>query len=136
MERSSKLKDRVHWIWDQWPGDHSKYDDVLRGVLKIARGHAAYWLNEPVLDEPDFAFAGAVSFVSEEYLKSFASFEDSMGVYPEIGSRAFFMTGESASQPGWIEIKKGQYEYLITWSPAVRVRVAMYCRYLLDVTWA
>jgi hypothetical protein len=97
-------------------------------LLKLARGHAAYELDERPVREPALAWAPLAS-VDADSRRAFETPPHS-SVYPEVGCRAMqrmaVISVRLASltdpgdtlehrflvDPGWIEVQQGRYRYL------------------------
>jgi len=109
-------------------------------VLKLARGHAAYELNEPQFEHPDqIAFVPLDSLVAKERER----FETPppIDVLPEIGSRA--MQRVSAYTDGstegwftdWVEVQPGRYRYLAAAGYQITIRIVMSEYLACEVIW-
>lgn len=112
-------------------GRTSFFADMLRiknVVLKLARGHAVYELNEPQLDDPEHLVVIPLSSLDPG---SRASFETPLKsfVLPEVGSRGsqrLLVNDPGASV--WINVQEGRYRYLAStgkWS-IVRIVIGEY----------
>ncbi len=74
---------------------HSVFDveqDRLRNVvMKLARGHASYELNDPKHDDPDVFWVQPLSALNRDQTKQFEDRpkpgEVQLGIWPEVGSR-------------------------------------------------
>jgi len=92
-------------------------DRVRNVVLKLARGHVAYELSLPQLEDPDYiSFVPFVTMTEDQR----SEFELAAGSgpegWPEIGSRAFIRAakGESAyPSSGWIVVQPDRYRYRV-----------------------
>jgi hypothetical protein len=110
-------------------------------VLKLARGHAAYELGTPQLDEPE-----TIEFVPLSTLspKQRADFEgvDAGGLrgWPEIGSRAFFRACGAPpfnDQCGpWITVQPGRYRYSVDEHGGVTVRIVLADYLACRIVWS
>jgi hypothetical protein len=108
---------------------------VRNVVLKLARGHAAFELNEPQRDDPrSIGFWPLVTMG----LKQREDFEIPpwSSVWPEVGSRAMQRLVEA--DPGasiWIVVQPGRYRYLASVGDGVIVRIVL-SEYLgCEVSW-
>lgn len=85
---------------------------IKKVVLKLARGHAIYELNEPQLDEPThLAFVPLLSMDPESRVNFEACPKSS--IFPEVGSRS--LQRIVVIDPGlslWITIQPERYRYL------------------------
>lgn len=103
-----------------------EYERVLNIVLKLARGHAAFELGEPFLDNPS-----SVNFIP---LCSMASgvrveFEQCSwnGFWPEVGTRGMQRMVNVGFDLPWIEVQQDKYRYLVNpRPPMVRIVIAEY----------
>lgn len=133
--RSSARRDEAGLlIWT--PED----ERVQRVVVKLARGHAAYELSLPQLEDPFDVRIRPFVVMSES---DQASFEDAgasgiMG-WPEVGSRAFHRACGArpfADQPGpWVVVQEGRYRYAVHQSGGVSVQVVLSDYLACSVEW-
>ena len=116
-------------------------DRVRNVVLKLARGHAAYELSLPQLDEPEEVTFGPFLGMSES---DRADFENAglgqLRGWPEIGSRAFLRAcGASPSQNPegpWIVVQPGRYRYSVDEPGGIVVRIVLADYLACRVRWA
>jgi hypothetical protein len=107
-------------------------------IMKLARGHVAYELSEPRVDEPRYLQFMALSSMTNKQRQAFeeAPAED---VFPEIGSRTFvdsFCANTGLFLPsGWNTIQEGRYRYLVSWSGPLLVRFVISEHLACDVAW-
>lgn len=98
-----------------------EWERVNRVILKNARGHAAYEIGEPMLDEPDYVRACPLMTLDSP---ARAAFEE-MGweVWPEVGSRMMtrFLSGEDLDN-GWVVVQEDIYRYGVMQDDGVVVR--------------
>jgi hypothetical protein len=114
---------------------HVEVSRVKNVVIKHARGHAAFELNEPQLEAPsNVAFAPLLS-LSSEILKNFETPLFST-ILPEVGSRAMQrLVDVDAKPPGWITVQPGRYRYLTSVGDGIVVRF-VFSEYLAcEVRW-
>lgn len=104
------------------------YERVKNLVLKLARGHAAYELSEPQMNEPEHIAIHPYGTISDEIL---AEFECSqiMSMWPEIGSRAFInviLPNKNITiKNGWNITQDSRYRYMITYDGGVSVKIVI-----------
>jgi len=115
-------------------------DRVRNVVLKLARGHVAYELSLPQLDEP--SVVGFLPFItmSEDDRTGFESVgPGGLRAWPEIGSRAFLRACGAkpyADAPGpWIDIQPGRYRYAVNEDGGVLVRIVLAEYLACQVVW-
>jgi len=104
-------------------------------VLKMARGLAAFELNEPMLDDP--SKVSIVPFLSmnsheREYFETMSE----LSLWPEVGTRAFQRravkgTGESK----WINVQQGRYRFLTISDDAMTIRIVIGEYLACEVIW-
>lgn len=85
---------------------------VNRVVLKLARCHAAFELNEPQLHEPSHLGFRPLPLMTEDERESFERDDDAFGIWPEVGSRAMqrvLVAGTDAFVKGWVTVQEGNY---------------------------
>ncbi len=107
-------------------------DRVRQVVLKLARGHIAYELSLPKLEEPhlvEFLPFVAMTVERRSAFENPASSE--IAPWPEIGSRAFLRSLVVSNQvyhdDGWIVVQPGRYRYLVTQTNGDVVQI-VFCR--------
>ncbi len=107
-------------------------------VLKLARGHAAYELNEPQLDEPEHLNFMPILYMTKEQFELFNTPLVESG-YPEIGSRKFcqlFVTdNQIINSSSWEVIQQGRYKYLVSYSGQIIVRMVLSEYLACEVIW-
>lgn len=112
---------------------------VRNVVVKLARGHAAYELSEPRLDEPE-----SVSFVpfctmSQVQMQSFEASGPMTAGWPELGSRAFLRAvgcSLAPSKEGWITVQAARYRYLVAQLNGLVVRAVLSEYLACEVVWS
>ena len=111
-------------------------DRVRNVVLKLARGHAAYELNEPQLDEPT-----ALNFIPltsmDPGVRSRFETPPQSWVWPEVGSRAMQRLATAFPvRVNWIIVQSGRYRYMTAVSDGIVVRMVL-SEYLgCEVVWS
>ncbi len=104
-----------------------EFDRVKNVVVKLARGHSAYELSLPQIEEPtDFSFQ-PLMLMSDEERDSFESAGIVPGAsrgWPEVGSRAFIRECEHPTENPWIEIQPGRYRYAVDQRCGTCVQIA------------
>lgn len=111
LNASERANDSDELVWEP------EIDRVKSAVLKLARGHIAYELSLPKLEEPDRLEFAPLMLMSEDQRAVFESPESGpYALWPEIGSRAFFRAVDefpSSGSSGWINVQPGRYRYLV-----------------------
>lgn len=115
--------------------ERERVDAVL---LKLARGHVAYELNEPQLDDPSFVNHVPLPALTDEQRRSFEEPAD-VGLWPEVGSRAMQRVlgiGDPLER-GWFVVQPRRYRFMTgTTGDSTFVRIVL-SEYLAgEVVWA
>lgn len=133
LENSKRLEELGNVIWDV------EVDRVRRVVLKLARGHIAYELSLPKIEEPDTLSFIPLILMSEEQRLAFESpASGSLELWPEIGSRAFIRAAKGLTNPGseqWNEVQPERYRYLVSQSDGDFVRFVLSEYLACHVVW-
>lgn len=112
---------------------------VRNVVLKLARGHAAYELNEQKLDAPSHMMFVPLHTLTAEARRHFEN-PPHPSAWPEVGTRAMqrmaiSMAGPTILRPDWIDVQEGQYRYFAISESAVMVRVVIGEYLACEVIW-
>ena len=114
-------------------------DRVRAVVLKLARGHAAYELSLPQLDDPlDVSFAPFVVMTYEQRTLFESGTASGLGFWPEIGSRAFIRAATNWQPPdpqGWLTVQEGRYRYAVEQVGGLHVRIVLSEYLACEVCW-
>lgn len=106
-------------------------------ILKLARGHIAYELSLPRIDEPlSISFAPLI-LLDEEVVTDFLSPVDTP-FWSEIGSRAFIKETKNMTwhrSDNWQVIQKARYQYLVSQSDGDFVRILLSDYFACEVRW-
>lgn len=141
LEHSPALRERLRQARHEqeegvlWDFDAERVKTVL---LKLARGHAAFELNEPQLAEPDVFWFRPLVLMTEAERAAFEDDPPAVAGWPEIGSRAFnrlFVAGDEAWQEGWLVVQTARYRYLVTQEGGLRVRLVLREYLACEVIW-
>ena len=100
-------------------------DRVREVVVKLARCHAAYELNEPQLAEPDHVGFWPLVTLSDEQRHHFETVEGELAGWPEVGSRALQRVTMVDGLPevgGWLSVQDGRYRFMAVGSGSVIIR--------------
>ena len=94
-----------------WQADADRVRNV---VLKLARGHMAFDLSLPHLEDPAIISFKPIVMMSEEELTAFESLRENE-LFPEVGSRAFISVCESpeGERHDWNVVQPGKYRYRV-----------------------
>jgi hypothetical protein len=118
-----------------WTPETTRVENVL---LKLARGHAMYELNEPMFDGPAGISFIPIHLLTPESRHLFEIGGDSnFGVWPEVGSRAMQRILIQADViSGWIYVQPDRYRYKVGWDGPVRVKMVIRDYLAAEVVWA
>ena len=111
---------------------------VTRIILKLARGHAAFELNEPQLEAPTSVWFAPLVAMTDAQVDAF--FNDLAGgsVYPEVGSRALdrlFSGADTAGDGRWVIVQAGRYRYAAGWGGGICIRMVIRDHLACEVRW-
>jgi hypothetical protein len=101
-------------------------DRVRKVASKLAQGHAAFELSQPMFRDPDRLEVFPLTQLSEEERRSFESVP--AGPYwPEVGSRAMIrmVEGGPDMDGGWVVVQAGRYRYLASAADGALVRIVL-----------
>jgi len=134
---SERLKKARKIIGDQVLWDFEA-DRVKRVLLKLARGHAAFELNEPQIAAPDvFSFKPLVAMTSSDRDDFEENVRPRLTPWPEVGSRAMnrlFITGSDVYD-SWITVQEGRYRYRTSQDPGLRILLVIREYLACDIAW-
>lgn len=105
-----------------WKPELERFEEV---ILKLARGHIAYELSLPRIEEPTSVQMMPLGLMPPDSVAEFLS-DQSTHLVPEIGSRAFirgFRTFGSSNVDPWQIVQPGRYQYLVSQSRGDFVRI-------------
>ena len=134
IESALKKDEADNLLWEP------EADRIQNVVLKLARGHAAYELY-PKLEEPTAVSFAPLSVLSDEERSSFEqTVTDKIGLWPEIGSRAFLRAfGKSPDRlplsGDWIVVQPDRYRYAVAETGGVIVRMVLSEYLACEVVW-
>lgn len=112
-------------------------DRLERVVLKLAKGHALFELNEPMYDPPAHVSALAFHNLGPEERQTFET-PPQVRILPEVGSRAMqrMIVAGSSVFSDWILVQPGRYRYLTTAAESeTDIRIVMSEYLACQVTW-
>lgn len=112
---------------------------MSRVVLKLARCHAAFELNEPQLHEPLHLEFKPLSVMTEVERAAFESGDDTLDVWPELGSRAMqrmLVVGTDAFTEGWLGVQEGNYRFRVNHASGLAVKLVLREYLGCEVVWS
>ncbi len=116
-----------------------EHDRVQRVIVKLARSHALYELNEPQLTEPANIGFYPIGSLSEDGRQQFETGGAAglVSVWPEVGSRAMQRLAESwRGEAGWLIVQPGRYRYIASADPeGVTVKMVLSEYLACEVIW-
>lgn len=124
--------------------DHRRVRNV---VLKLARGHAAYELNAPQLDEPvnvrimpimPIMQIMRIMRMSEADYEAFEQDTGGLSGWPEVGSRAMnrvIIALRKSFVEDWLIVQEGNYRYRTSQDGGLQLRFVIREYLACDVLW-
>ncbi len=109
-------------------------------VLKLARGHAVYELDEQRREEPSHVMITPLHLLTSEQRKHFETPPKST-IWPEVGTRALQRVvvwgaeNPAVLDPDWIDVQESQYRYFAVAESAVMVRIVVGEYLACEVIW-
>ena len=109
-------------------------------VLKLARGHAVYELDEQRREEPSHVMITPLHLLTSEQRKHFETPPKST-IWPEVGTRALQRVvvwgaeNPAVLDPDWIDVQESQYRYFAIAESAVMVRIVVGEYLACEVIW-
>ena len=103
-------------------------DRVNRVVLKLARCHAAFELNEPQLHKPTHLGVQPLPLMTEDERQTFESDDDAFGIWPEVGSRALqrvIVAGTDSFVEGRVTVQEGNYRFRTSQANGLTVKIVL-----------
>ncbi len=124
LNASKRTDDKGRLIWQP------ENERVRNVVLKLARGHAAYELSLPQLDDPNKVVFLPLLAMSRSQRMGFENgTPGDLTGWPEVGSRAFLSACggyPNTTQVGkWIEVQHGRYRYSVDQPGGVVVQIVI-----------
>lgn len=109
-------------------------DRVENVLLKLARGHAAYELNEPQFADPVSVNYSPLGTLSEEARAKFDELPQP-SVFPEVGSRGMSRLVSGGLRTEWLNVQAGRYRYAAIATDRVIVRFVLSEYLACEVIW-
>jgi len=113
-------------------------DRVSRVILKLARCHAAFELNEPQLHVPSHIGIKPLHLMTEEERETFERDDDAFGIWPEVGSRAMqrvLVAGTDAYVEQWLAVQNGNYRFCTSQTNGLTVKFVLREYLGCEVVW-
>jgi hypothetical protein len=113
-------------------------DRVRRVILKLARCHAAFELNEPQLGEPSHLVFRPLALMTENERAVFESDDDAFGIWPEVGSRAMqrlLLWDADTFTEGWLAVQEGNYRFRTSQANGLTVKIVLREYLGCEVVW-
>ena len=119
-----------------WQAEEHRVRNV---VIKLARCHAAFELNEPQLDEPTHIMFMPLTLMNRVQRKQFEDhpFDGVLDVWPEVGSRAMqrALIADVAYNEGWLTVQERRYRYMAVGEGEIVVRGVLSEYLAYEVIW-
>ena len=114
-------------------------DRVRNVILKMARGHAFFELNEPMMDVPDHVWFLPLHQMSKDDRGDFEALplgDCPVAVAPEVGSRSMHrLLMETARLGGWVGVQEERYRYQVAGAGFVSVKMVIRDYLAAEVVW-
>jgi hypothetical protein len=114
-------------------------DRVKRVVLKLARCHAAFELNEPQLHDSSHLEIKPLPLMTEDERAAFEADVDGLDLWPEVGSRAMqrvLIAGADAFDEGWLIVQEGNYRFRTSQANGLTVKIVLREYLGCEVVWS
>lgn len=139
LRRSKKLRERLSRSQTRIGGRSYFAPEMSRVhnvVLKLARGHSIFDLNEPHWEEPRHLMISPLSEMTVEQRTEFETLPSELELWPEVGSRAMqrFILGTPGASP-WVVVQPNRYRYLATLDDGLLVRIVLSEYLAAEVRW-
>jgi len=111
---------------------------ICRVILKLARCHAAFELNEPKIHEPSHLEIKSLSLMTNDERAAFERGGDGLDVWPEVGSRAMqkvLVAGTDAFDEGWLVVQEGNYRLHTSQANGLTVKLVLREYLGCEVVW-
>ena len=107
-------------------------------VIKLARGHAAFELGVPQIENPDTVAVVPLLSLSSAERKTFET-EPVVTTVSEVGSRNMQRliqhSPTGSLRAGWISVQEGRYRYMAFVAGRVLIRMVLSEYLAAEVTW-
>ena len=112
VKQSKRLDSSGNMMWE------AELERVRNVIIKLARGHMAYELSLPKLEDPDEVTILPLILMSDKQRSNFESpTSGAPELWPEIGSRAFIRAANrwpDQSSSNWLVVQAGRYRYMVS----------------------
>jgi hypothetical protein len=125
LERLRKCRSVINGV----PVWNVEGERVKAVILKLARGHAAYELNEPKTGKPRYIEFTPLPTMTESERENFESSVSAVvGPWPEVGSRALqrlIVAGADVYAEGWVIVQEGNYRFRTSQEDGLTVQMVL-----------
>ncbi|BCB28216.1 hypothetical protein SKTS_31020 [Sulfurimicrobium lacus] len=104
-----------------------EFERIQRVILKLARCHAAFELNEPMLEEPAHLVIKPLSLMTADELSSFET-HGAPVIWPEVGSRAMqrvLVSGMDLHAEGWLVVQENNYRFQVHQACGLTIKIVL-----------
>lgn len=129
---AARREDGDSVIWDV---ETSRVANVL---VKLARGHAAFEVNEPQLGEPVTVGFTPLPTLRPAQRAAFEQEEPGIAAWPEVGSRAMgrlLVVDDEAFEEGWLLVQADRYRYRVLQDGGLRVKIVIREYLAAEICW-
>lgn len=120
----------------QFAPDQGRVGNVL---IKLARCHAAYELNEPRTDDPESVWSRPLMLMTANERDLFENGDGGiLAPWPEVGSRAMnrmVVMGTAVFGGGWLEVQPDRYRFRVSQDGGLRVSMVLRGYLACEVVW-
>ena len=112
---------------DGTPIWNPEFERIQRVILKLARCHAAFELNEPMLEAPAHLAIKPLSLMTADQLSSFED-HGSPVIWPEVGSRAMqrvLVSGMDLHAEGWLVVQENNYRFQVHQACGLTIKIVL-----------
>ena len=138
LQRSPKLVERLTRARNRLDGRTyfaAEMPRVRNVVLKLARGHSIFDLNEPHWEEPRYLMISPLSEMTVEQHIEFETPPSGLELWPEVGSRAMRLVSGSPGASPWVVVQSNRYRCLATVDDGLLVRMVLSEYLACEVRW-
>jgi hypothetical protein len=103
-------------------------DRARRVIMKLARCHAAFELNEPQLEEPSHMTIKPLALMTDDEREAFEGQDGGLACWPEVGSRAMqrlLVFSKDVFKEGWIVVQDENYRFQTYQADGLVVKIVL-----------
>ena len=111
---------------------------MSRVVLKLARCHAAFELNEPRLREPSHLGIKPLLLMTEVERDALERDGNAFGIWPEVGSRAMqrvLVAVANSVVERWVTVQESNYRFRTSQANGLAVKIVLREYLACEIVW-